>query len=80
MNHYKILKYLATGLILLATFQTITAQPGDSLTLQKAIDMALQNNHLLNIKKIEVKEKKSKVAESRIKALPIISISSTLLN
>ena len=78
MNHYKILKYLATGLILLATFQTITAQPGDSLTLQKAIDMALQNNHLLNIKKIEVKEKKSKVAESRIKALPMISISSTL--
>jgi len=56
---------------------TTQAQNTELLSLQKAIDLALQNNHLLNIKKLQVNEKKSKVRESRIKAYPAIIANSS---
>ncbi|KAA9340381.1 TolC family protein [Larkinella humicola] len=53
------------------------AQQGEPLTLQKAIDLALQNNHLLNAKKWQVEEKRAQVKESEIKKYPSVSVSST---
>ena len=39
----------------------------DTLTLEKAIDAAMKNNRLLNIKRIQVDEKQAKVKEDEIK-------------
>jgi outer membrane protein len=72
------LKYIMVGFILFfVTCLQVQSQNVDSLNLQKAIDLALQNNHLLNIKKRQIEEKKSKVTESKIKAFPTVIASST---
>jgi outer membrane protein len=52
----------------------ISAQTVTSLNLENAINMALQNNHLLNVKKLQVSEKHQKVNEDRVKYLPVIAI------
>ncbi len=44
------------------------------LSLDKAVEIALQNNRLLNIKKLQVNEKEQKVTESRIKYLPVVGL------
>jgi outer membrane protein len=70
-------KYLITGLVSVSLAGlSVRAQNIETLNLQKAIDLALQNNHLLNIKGLQVDEKKAKVWESRIKAFPTIITSS----
>jgi outer membrane protein len=78
MRANKNLKYILTGfLIFVFSCFTLQAQNIDSLNLKKAIDFALQNNHLLNIKKKQVDEKESKVVESKIKAFPTVIASSS---
>jgi outer membrane protein len=68
---------LIAGLLLASNYgRTIHAQSIEPLNLQKAVDLALQNNHLLNIKELQVNEKKAKVWESRIKAFPTLIASS----
>lgn len=52
----------------------LKAQNQKTLKLQDAINMALQNNHLLNVRKFQVDEKQQKVNEDRIKYLPTIGI------
>lgn len=52
------------------------AQQPEPLTLEKAVELALQNNHLLNVKKLQVAEKEAKVSEDRIKRFPVASVSS----
>jgi outer membrane protein len=69
-------KLVAFGFILITCLQ-LQAQNVESLNLQKAIDLALQNNHLLNIKKKQIEEKESKVVESKIKAFPSVIASSS---
>jgi len=60
-------------LYLLFAFQLqLSAQNSLSLTLDNAIDLALQNNHLLNLRKLQAGEKQQKVNEDRIKFLPTI--------
>ncbi|SDG92461.1 Outer membrane protein TolC [Dyadobacter soli] len=53
------------------------AQEAQPLTLEKAVEMALQNNHLLNVRKLQVAEKEAKVAEDAIKRYPVASVSSS---
>lgn len=53
------------------------AQQAQPLTLEQAVDMALQNNHLLNVRKLQVAEKEAKVAEDAIKRYPVASVSSS---
>lgn len=53
------------------------AQQAQPLTLEQAVDMALQNNHLLNVRKLQVSEKEAKVAEDAIKRYPVASVSSS---
>jgi len=73
-------KYIAgIGIIfLVATVKQANAQT-DTLTLDRAIDAAMQNNRLLNIKKIQVEEKQAKVKEDEIKKYPTVILSSTYL-
>jgi len=52
--------------------RTLQAQSIEPLSLEKAVDLALQNNHLLNIKELQVGEKEAKIRESRIKAFPTL--------
>jgi outer membrane protein len=55
----------------------LQAQVKESVDLQKAIDLALEYNHLLKIKGYQVDDKAAKLTESRIKALPSIIANST---
>lgn len=48
------------------------AQEKHHITLENAIELALQNNHLLNVKKMQVEEKKQKVNEDKVKFLPSV--------
>ena len=73
-------KYIAGIVImfLVATGKQAYAQT-DTLTLERAIDAAMQNNRLLNIKKIQVEEKQAKVKEDEIKKYPTVILNSTYL-
>ena len=53
------------------------AQQAQPLTLEQATELALQNNHLLNVRKLQVAEKESKVAEDSINRYPVASVSSS---
>lgn len=53
------------------------AQQAQPLTLEQAVELALQNNHLLNVRKLQVAEKEAKVAEDAIKRYPVASVSSS---
>lgn len=52
----------------------LSAQDRMTVDLEQAVNLALQNNHLLNIKKLQISEKQQKVNEDRIKYLPTIAI------
>ncbi|GGH29665.1 TolC family protein [Dyadobacter endophyticus] len=74
-------KLILPILIVLAAVQVaapvrLYAQQVQPLTLEQAVEKALQNNHLLNVRKLQVTEKEAKVAEDRIKRFPVASISS----
>ena len=47
-------------------------QHTEKLNLQKVIDLAVQNNRLLNIKRLQVEEKEQKVNESIVKFFPSV--------
>jgi outer membrane protein len=51
----------------------LEAQSDELLSLEKAVTLALQNNHLLNVRKFQVNEKEQKVNEDRVKYLPVVS-------
>lgn len=70
----KLIQHCLITALVLASFhgRTMQAQSIELLSLQKAVDMALQNNHLLNIKELQMEEKKTKIRESRIKAFPTL--------
>ncbi len=52
----------------------LSAQNSLALTLDNAVDLALKNNHLLNMKKLQAYEKQQKVNEDRIKFLPTVIV------
>jgi outer membrane protein len=65
------------GLVVFVVSQTKTiAQTSEPVSLQKAIDSALEHNHLLNAKKWQVEEKKAKVEEDRIRKFPVVNVTS----
>jgi outer membrane protein len=72
----RIIIRIGTSILYLAfAFQLqLSAQNSLSLTLDNAVDLALQNNHLLNVKKLQANEKQQKVNEDRIKFLPTVII------
>ena len=62
----------SVSLIFLVLATQLSAQKTVSLTLENAVDMALRNNHLLNIKKLQIEEKRQKISEDKAKFLPVI--------
>lgn len=58
-------------------FVPVYAQQTQPLSLEQAVEMALQNNHLLNVRKLQVAEKEAKIAEDAIKRYPVASVSSS---
>lgn len=49
-------------------------QTSGKLNLQKIQEMALQNNHYLKIKQMQINEKKEKINEDKIKLYPVVSV------
>ncbi|HOW08340.1 MAG TPA: TolC family protein [Bacteroidales bacterium] len=75
MKYFKVFLRRALCLFLiLPSGLLLNGQDKGTLSLETAIEMALQNNHLLNVKKLQVDEKLQKVNEDRIKFLPAIGI------
>jgi outer membrane protein TolC len=66
--------WLAAVLLLFAGNTMAQQTP---LSLDQAIDKALQNNKLYSVKSLQLDEKRSRVKEDRIKAYPAVSVSST---
>ncbi|WP_426668010.1 TolC family protein [Mucilaginibacter sp. McL0603] len=68
----KIIKSLLLLLIIfLGCSSLLHAQNVESYTLQQLQDSALRNNHVLAIKKWQIKEKEAKVKEDEIKRYPV---------
>lgn len=51
-----------------------TGQTEGNISLESAVKMALQNNHLLNVKKLQIDEKQQKVNEDKVKFFPTVTI------
>jgi outer membrane protein len=49
-------------------------QDKKTLTLEQAVELALQNNHLLNVRKYQVEEKQQKVSEDKVKYFPAVTV------
>ncbi|NBA84672.1 TolC family protein [Emticicia sp. CRIBPO] len=76
----KSLKNIKTSWTIILTLGAIIpgfAQQSEPVSLQKAIDLALTNNQLINIRKMQIEEKQAKVAEDKIRKYPAVSLSST---
>lgn len=62
-------------------FVALSARPAlaqeQALTLQQAIEAALESNHLLKAKSLQIEEKKIKTKEDLIKKYPAVTINST---
>jgi outer membrane protein TolC len=65
---------LSSAVALIIAASDLSAQNVKSLSLENAVTLALQNNHLLNIRKLQVDEKQQKMNEDRVKYLPVIGI------
>lgn len=65
---------LIATLLILAASSWLTAQDIKNINLEEAAGLALRNNHLLSIRKLQVEEKQQKVNEDRVKYLPVIGI------
>ena len=63
-------------LFLLLLF-SVSAFSQETLTLQKAIESAQQNNRGIQIKNLQKKEKLEKIEQDKIKRLPSVTINST---
>ena len=60
--------------LLLSAPNLYAQQVAEKLNLEKVIDLALQNNNLLNIKKLQVAEKQQKVNEDKVKLFPVVMV------
>lgn len=65
---------LALAAVCLLSASAGAQERPESLTLQKVTDLAVQNNRLLAIKKLQVQEKQQKVNEDRVKFFPAVIV------
>ena len=71
-------KFIPAAISLLITvWLPICSQDKSSLNLESAVEMALKNNHLINVKRLQTDEKQQKVNEDKVKYLPVIGIGGT---
>lgn len=64
---------VAIGLIFFPGLN-LSAQEKLPLSLDEAVELALKNNHLLNVRRLQVEEKQAKINEDRVKFLPMIAL------
>ncbi|OIN58275.1 TolC family protein [Arsenicibacter rosenii] len=73
--------YISLGIMGMLTANPATAQQAghqpEQISLQKAIDLALQNNRGLAIRKLQVAEKQAKLKEDEVKKYPSVTVNST---
>ena len=75
MQTKSFLKYFTLFLAVLFFYShPISAQEQSPLDLQTATELALQNNHLLKVKQLQVSEKLGKMKEDKVKYLPVVGI------
>jgi outer membrane protein TolC len=60
-------------MLLIAAGKQTYAQT-DTITLDRAIEAAMQNNRMLNISKMQVEQSREKVKEDEIKKYPALSL------
>ena len=66
---------LAGFFILVSGFEIeLKGQNSGNLSLEEAVNLAISNNHLLKIKKLQIDEKQQKVNEDRVKYFPAITV------
>lgn len=53
---------------------SLSAQEKLPLSLEEAFSLALRNNHLLNVRRLQVEEKRARVNEDKVKFLPMIAL------
>jgi outer membrane protein len=70
------IQLIAVLYIIFSIHDTVSAQQTEPINLQQVIDMALQNNHLLNVKKLQIEEKQARVKEDNMKKYPTTILSS----
>jgi outer membrane protein TolC len=64
-------------ILVLSAITPAFSQDTAHLDLEKAAGLALQNNHLLNIKRLQAGEKQQKVNEDRVKYFPSVTAAGT---
>jgi len=77
MNTKKYITGILTMLLIAAGEQTYAQT--DTLSLERAIDAAMQNNRVLKIRKLQFEEKQAKVKEDEVKKYPTLILNSTYL-
>jgi outer membrane protein TolC len=77
MNTKKYFRIITIMLLLAAVKQTYAQT--DTITLERAMEAAMQNNRMLNIKKMQVEQSREKVKEDEIKKYPTMLLNSTYL-
>ena len=65
---------VASGVFALSVHIQLPAQTARILKLEDATGLALENNHLLNVRKYQVREKQEMVNTDRVKFLPTVAI------
>lgn len=69
------LKFIPASISLIFTvWLPLCSQDKSMLSLETAVEMALKNNHLINVKRLQIDEKQQKVNEDKVKYLPVIGI------
>jgi outer membrane protein len=69
-----LIKTAAIPVLFFIGISYLHGQHGEPLSLEKAVSLAMQNNHLLNVRKFQVQEKEEKVNEDKVKFLPAVAI------
>ena len=68
---------ITSAILLCMITPYVTSQGDTSLNLEKVVSLALENNRLLNVKRLQIDEKQQKVNEDRIKYLPSVIAAGT---
>lgn len=76
MKSKNIIYHIAAIFLVMLSERPALAQQ-QTLTLQQAIDAALESNHLLKVKSLQIEEKKAKTKEDMIKKYPAVTLNST---
>lgn len=76
MKSKNIIYHIAAIFLVIFSERPALAQQ-QTLTLQQAIEAALENNHLLKVKSLQIEEKKAKTKEDMVKKYPAVTLNST---